>query len=158
AGQVSPSKSQPSPTPAPEVVDPLGRETPRGTITGFTQAVHHEDFVTAAAFMQMTGRQRRDAETLTRRLTALLDRYFTRPIATLSASPAGVPNDGLPLDQERIVLSLPDKTEDILLKRITDKQAGPIWLISSETLSKVPAWGWSEEASWADRNLPEWLV
>jgi len=152
-----PAKNAPPAAPAP-VLDPLGRETPRGTITGFTQTVQREDFATAASFMQLTEKQRPNAETLARTLSKLLDRYYTRPIASLSGSPAGVPNDGLPLDRERIVLEMPRGATDIILRRVTDKQAGPIWLISSDTLAKVPTWGRSLEATWIEQHMPEGMV
>ena len=151
-------KTGPPASPAPAVLDPLGRESPRGTIAGFTQAVHREDFATAAAFMQLSERQRPNAETLARTLTTLIDRYYTRPITSISGSPQGVATDGLPLDRERISIELPNRTADIVLRRITDKQAGPIWLISSDTLNQVPSLGRSLEASWIERNMPEGLV
>ena len=151
--------AQPSKEPAPPQieVDPLGRNTPRGTINGFTTAVHREDFVAAAAFMQLTARQRSNVETLAKTLTALLDQYFTRPVSALSGSPAGITDDGLPLDRERLTLSLPRGPVNVILQRISSPQ-GELWLISSETLAQVPGWGNSLEASWIDRLMPTSLV
>lgn len=157
SAQAPPAKTPP-PSPATEITDPLGRHTPRGTITGFTDAVHREDFVAAAAYLQLTERQRPNAETLARTLTTLIDRYFTHPIASLSASPAGSPTDGLPLDRERITLEMPQGETDIVLRRISDKQAGPIWVVSSESLAKVPTLGHELEASWLEQRMPEGLV
>jgi MscS family membrane protein len=155
-GQIpKPPPQQPAPPQA--EVDPLGRDTPRGTISGFTAAVHREDFVAAAAFMQLTTRQRPNVDTLARTLTALLDQYFTRPVAALSGSPAGITTDGLPLDRERITLTLPRGPADVVLKRVSSPQ-GELWLISSETLAQVPAWGRTLEASWIDRTMPTSLV
>ena len=155
-GQIAkPPPQQAAPTQT--EVDPLGRNTPRGTISGFTSAVHREDFVAAAAFMQLTARQRPNVDTLARTLTSLLDEYFTRPVGALSGSPAGITTDGLPLDRERITLSLPSGPVDVVLQRVESPQGG-LWLISSETLTKVPGWGRTLEASWIDRSMPESLV
>jgi MscS family membrane protein len=155
AQKPAPAPQQPAP-PQTEV-DPLGRNTPRGTISGFTSAVHREDFVAAAAFMQLTARQRPNVDTLARTLAALLDEYFTRPVGALSGSPTGITTDGLPLDRERITLTLPRGPVDVVLQRVESPQGG-LWLISSETLTQVPAWGRTLEASWIDRSMPSSLV
>jgi MscS family membrane protein len=155
-GQMSAQPSK-EPAPAQTEVDPLGRNTPRGTIDGFTAAVHREDFVAAAAFMQLTARQRSSAETLAKTLTALFDQYFTGRVAALSGSPAGITNDGLPLDRDRITLSLPGGPVDVALRRVKSPE-GELWLISSETLAQVPGWGRALEASWIDRLMPTPLV
>jgi hypothetical protein len=54
------TKTAPAPSPsAPEQVsDPLGRSTPRGTILGFIKAANRNDFVTAASYLQITGKQK----------------------------------------------------------------------------------------------------
>lgn len=158
AGAQAPATKGPQTSPPAEITDPLGRHTPRGTITGFTEAVHRKDFVAAAAYMQLTERQRPNAESLATTLTTLIDRYFTHPIASLSASPAGSPTDGLPLDRERVMLTMPQGEVDIVLRRVSDKQAGPIWLISSESLARVPTLGRELEASWLEQRMPEGLV
>jgi MscS family membrane protein len=154
-------KPAPAPPQAapPQTEDPLGRNTPRGTINGFTAAVHRDDFVAAAAYLQLTSRQRPNVDTLARTLTALLDQYFTRPVAALSGSPAGITDDGLPLDRERITLNLPRGPVDAVLRRVKSPDGeGELWLISSETLTQVPAWGRALEASWIDRLMPTSLV
>jgi len=107
--------------------------------------------------MQLTNRQRSNAETLAKTLTALLDQYFTGRVAALSGSPAGITNDGLPLDRERITLSLPSGPVDVVLQR-TNSERGELWLISSDTLAKVPGWGRALEASWIERLMPTSLV
>ena len=67
--------------------DPLGRDTPRGTIGGFNQAVRRNDIDLAAQYLQTTPAQRARADTLARDLNELLDRYFNQPISSLSGSP-----------------------------------------------------------------------
>jgi hypothetical protein len=51
----------------PHVEDPLGRNTPRGTITAFTEAVHRNDLTTAGRYLQLNDSQRLNADTLARK-------------------------------------------------------------------------------------------
>lgn len=138
--------------------DPLGRDTPSGTILGFNRAVRREDFVSATMYMQLTGAQREHGETLARELNHLIDRYFDRPMSSLSTSRAGTANDGLPLDRERIPLNIEGTPYDILLVRIAEAQAGTVWLISSESLTQVSALYRSSQAPWLERMMPAALV
>jgi MscS family membrane protein len=152
-----------SPSPAPatqeQVSDPLGRNTPRGAILGFVKATGRNDFVTAAMYLQVTGKQKPATETLARDLKELMNRYFTMPIAMISDSPEGTAEGGLPLDRERAgSLNIEGKKVDVLLVRVSDPQSGRIWLISSDTLAKVPELFDSMEATWIDRVLPEPLL
>jgi len=132
--------------PAEEVADPLGRETPKGTILGFNLAARRNDFASAREFMQLTPGQRGGADNVAMQLNELIDRYFSEPITALSPAPSGIVNDGLPLDRERIELTIDGKSVNLELVRTTDPQAGRIWLFASETLAKVPAIYRSAEA------------
>ena len=97
AAQTSSSQTTQTLTAAAEqVADPLGRNTPRGTITGFNLAVHRNDFVSAARYMQVSAEQRASTEALARDLTELMDRYYTQLVTAVSALPEGALNDGLP--------------------------------------------------------------
>src|SRR6185436_18475825 len=145
-------RSTASTTSQEQVEDPLGRATPRDTIFSFMRAVDRSDFVSAARYMQVTDRQRRNTETLARDLKLLMDRYFSQAVASISHSPDGALDDGLPIDREGIgPLTIGDQKTDVILVRVTDTQAGAIWLISSETLAKVPDLRKSIPQSWAER-------
>ena len=151
--------SAPTATSAEHVEDPLGRNTPRGTITGFNLAVYRNDFVSAGRYMQISAAQRPNTEALARGLTELMDRYFIHPVTTVSNSAEGAFNDGLPLDRDRVgPLTIGDRNIDIVLVRIIDPQAGPIWLISSETLAQIPALRKSIGETWVERFMPKALV
>jgi len=138
--------------------DPFGRETPRGTITGFNQAVHRKDIVGAARYMQVTAAQRRNVEELGRELAELIDRYYAAPVTSLSHEPEGAVNDGLPLDREHVVLTIAGNPVPIELVRVTDPQTGLIWLISSQTVAQVPALSRSPERTWLERVIPQRVV
>ena len=138
-----------------QVEDPLGRSTPRGTITAFTDAVHRGDFAAAARTMQLTAAQRARAGDLALTLSELMDRYFNQGVTTINGSPEGAVDDGLPVDRERVgPLTINDRELPVELVRVADSVAGPIWLISSSTLVQVPAFRGAITARWYDRMMP----
>ena len=148
-----------APAATPALTDPLGRDSPRGTITGFASAARREDFPAAAAYLQLAPRQRGNAEALSRAVRGLLDAYYTQPLNSLSSSPGGIPDDGLSLDRERLALAIPKREAELLLVRIADPQAGQIWLISSASLDA--AWsmrGLLEQTIPAERWMPRWMI
>ena len=158
AGQIPGTPAAPPAPAQPVVVDPLGRETPSGTIRGFNAAVRRDDLDSARLYLQLTPAQRGNAEQLASQLNELIDRYFLQPLAALSRSPAGLANDGLPLDRERIQLTIDGTEHDIVMVRVTDPQAGLIWLISSGSLAQVPLLYESAQAPWIERIMPRALV
>ncbi|HET9220763.1 MAG TPA: mechanosensitive ion channel domain-containing protein [Terriglobia bacterium] len=152
-------KSKTTPSGREQVEDPLGRTTPRSTIIAFIQAVDRQDFVSAARYMQVTEKHRRNTEQLARELKALMDRSFTQTITSISDSPDGALTDGLPLDREGVgPLTVQDKNLDVGLLRVNDPQAGPIWLISSETLDQVPGLYRLVTETWIERVMPRVLI
>src|SRR4030095_12979525 len=110
----SPRASAPADSP-PRAADPLGRDSPFGTITGFSSAVHKDDFAVAARYMQRERRGPQQLEDLARDLSDLLDRYFTERLTTLSMEPAGNLADGLDPEREGIHLVIGDNTVDLFL-------------------------------------------
>jgi MscS family membrane protein len=152
------SKTSTAPQPA-RAADPLGRNTPRGTITGFMDAVHRDDVIRAARYLQLTPSQSASAETLARHLSELIDRHFDQPVMSISAAPEGSLDDALPTDRERVgPLTIGGQQVDVGLFRVNDSLAGPIWLISSETLARVPALHESIKETWVERVMPPPLV
>ena len=119
--------------------DPLGRNTPSGTVLGFLQAVQDGNDVAAADYLQMSAarRQSQGAE-LAAKLKVLMDRAFVGHLGRISTSPEGNPENGV-IDQQTVgFFSFPDSDVPVVLVRVTDPSAGKIWLFSAETLSKVP--------------------
>jgi MscS family membrane protein len=141
-----------------ETSDPLGRETPRGTIAGFNLAVHREDFDSAARYMQLTPALRPNSEELARDLTDLIDRHYLEPITSLSSAPEGTTNDGLPPNRERMELTIAGKPAEIVLVRVKDSEAGLVWLISSQALAQVPTLSQAADVASLDRLMPQSLI
>lgn len=130
----------PPATEPPPAVDPLGRTTPSGSIFGFLQAAQARNFKTAAQYLQMSVIQRRSqGEDLAEQLKVVMDQGFIGNLQRITTNPEGAPQEGLPLSQLKVgTLAIGDVEGELLLTRVLDPSAGKIWLISAETLAKVP--------------------
>jgi MscS family membrane protein len=144
------------PTP---VADELGRNTPSGTVLGFLQAAQAGNYATAAGYLQMSTahRQSQGAE-LAEKLKTVMDRSFVGSLRRLSTSPEGSPDYGAPDRQTIGIFSNSDADVPVVLVRVGDPNSGKIWLISAETLSKVPELYDNLEAHQVESKLPQSLV
>jgi len=138
--------------------DPLGRETPSGTVLGFLQTAQAGDYRSAADYLQMSAARRQSqGPDLAEKLKFLMDRAFVGSLRRLSTNPEG--NPGYAPDQQAIgVFSNGDPDVPVVLVRVTDPSSGKIWLFSSETLSKVPELYDNLEAHQVETRLPQGLV
>src|SRR5579864_2607028 len=123
----------------PGPTDPLGRDTPNGTLFGFLQAMQNGSYLTAAQYLQMSPTRRaKEGELVAKELKALLDEAFVGSLRSISTSPEGSAQMGLPPDREKVgTLSVDDSEADVILARVNDPTAGKIWLFSADTLSKL---------------------
>ena len=146
--------------PAPAVAsDSLGRDTPLGTVTGLSAAVHRGDLEVAIRYLEGRGRSPADLEGLASDLNDLLDRYFTSLLTSLSNQPGGVPDDGLAPNRERLYLAIGNQREEIYLVRVTESAGSPpIWLFASDSLRRVPSLHELSQATWVERIMPTSLV
>jgi MscS family membrane protein len=154
AAESPPAVAAPQSPPVVAPADPYGRESPRGTVAGFAFAAHSRDYESAARYLQLTAAQRADAVSLTRDLESLLDRYFTKRLTSMSASSEGALRDGLPPEGERVSLMADGRTLDLLLVRVDDPEAGPVWLFSSDSLARMPSFADDADVSWIERVMP----
>src|SRR5689334_2831130 len=134
------SFADPSRAAAAAPTDPLGRSTPRGSIFGFLEAVQNSDYARAASYLQLSkARRTSQGEELARETQAVLDRAFVGSLRAVSDSPEGTPQVGLHRDRERLgMLNADSEQVEFVLARVDDPDFGPVWLISSETLARVP--------------------
>ncbi len=118
--------------------DPLGRSTPYGTVMGFLAAAEQEDYQRASEYLEskMSGKKK---EELAHLLKIVLDRGLKISMDTVSRKPEGNLDDGLSSKLEKVgTAEYEGESLDILLHRIDQKAAAPIWLFSSETLLGIP--------------------
>ncbi len=146
AGSAAPSLAQ-LPTAAPSTAaksepttpsDPLGRETPRGAVIGLLQYEAIQDFATAARYLQSTPETDAKLVQRAKELKALHSKFHSN-IDLLSTNPNGTVESGLPPGEVRAgVLAVGNTTVDVILVRVDDPAEGKIWLISKETVARIP--------------------
>jgi MscS family membrane protein len=139
--------------------DPLGRDTPSGTLYGFLQAAQAGNYSTAAQYLQMSsGRRQTQGEDLATKLKVVIDRAFTGDLRRISNQPEGTPQEGVPLDRQRVgTLTAGDVEADLTLVRVPDGN-NRIWLISSDTLARLPDLYDQAAVHQVETHLPHALV
>ena len=88
-------------SPATDKSDPLGRETPAGTVMGFLTAGARADWARAARYLDTKASEER-AETLAQELKVLLDRGLTVNLDRLSRKPEGEQDERAGANRESI--------------------------------------------------------
>ncbi|HXP17419.1 MAG TPA: mechanosensitive ion channel family protein [Terriglobales bacterium] len=156
-GQSASNGSKTAPT---SEADPLSRNTPSGTLYGFLQAAQAGNYSTAAQYLQLsTARRQTQGEDLATKLKVVIDRAFSGDLRQISNSPDGTPQEAMPLDKQRVgTLNSGDVEADLILVRVPDSNGGRIWLISSETLAKVPELYEQAAVHQVEAHLPQVLV
>jgi MscS family membrane protein len=139
--------------------DPLGRDTPSGSVLGFLQAAQNGNYRSAADYLQMSAARRQSqGADVAEKLKILMDRAFVGSLRKLSTRPEGSPEFGA-MDQQTIgTFSNGDADVPVVLVRLGDPSSGRVWLFSSETLSKVPELYENLEAHQVEGKLPGYLV
>lgn len=147
------ASQQPAPPP-----DPLGRETPRGTLLGFIKATQDEKYEVALQYFQPARRHiaQEDEEELAEQLLTILNQKFTGRLELVSRDPLGQLDDGLPPNEEKI--STGDTGFSILLIRMEDEQGRKLWYISRATLEQVPKIYDSLTFPEIEKKIPQYLV
>lgn len=160
-GQLTPRAPGNTAAPSTPQVDPFGRETPAGTIFGFLQACQSSNYKTAAQYLHLTpSHQKTHGHELALQLKALIDTSGANvSLHRISTRAEGEPQEGVPLDQQNIgTLVAGEQQAPLTLDRVYDPSSGKIWLISDETLAKVPELYDQIQAHEIERKLPAWLV
>ena len=139
--------------------DPLGRTTPSGAALGFLKAAQSGDYSIAAQYLQMSAvRRQTEGEDVAKQLKAVMDGAFSGPLGSFT-QPDGVPQEGIALGHQKLgAMSSGDVEVDLDMVRVSDSSAGKIWLISAETLAKVPELYDEVEARQVEHKLPGVLV
>jgi MscS family membrane protein len=156
-----PPAPQAASTPPPEEIpkDPLGRDSPYGTVLGFLKAAEQADWKRATDFLD-SKQPPPQKEELARQLKLVLDKGLTLDLDTVSKNPEGTPQEQWRKTRNEIgTARIAGQSLVILLDRIqpTAKRA-PYWLFSAETLNQVPEVARNLEAPWFEAYIPKSLV
>jgi MscS family membrane protein len=142
------------------VVDPLGRETPRHTVMGLLHYAERQDFATAARYLQLPPGQDTNVSQLGREFQGLRHR-FKGDVDLLGDDPKGTVEAGLPPGRVRAgMFAVGGVNTDVILVRVDDPEYGKIWLVSQETVARIPdlyAQMQSEGPTLAERIVPSAL-
>jgi len=141
------------------VIDPLGRNTPSNSVLGFLKAATSGDYNIAAQYLQMSGARRQsEGEQTATKLKYVLDNVFVGNYSRFN-QPEGTPQDGVALGHQKLgTMSAGDVEADLDLVRVSDPSAGKIWLISADTLGKLPELYDQAKARQVASKLPAVLV
>jgi MscS family membrane protein len=139
--------------------DPLGRTTPHGTVLNFITAVEKRDRSRAAQYLDGRLGAEQKAE-LAVQLKQLMDKRLKLDLNTLSKSPGGNADDGLPLDRESLgEIVVGESKLEIMLDRVQRGENPPVWLFSAETLKSLRELPKEDpQVSLMERVLPVALV
>lgn len=146
-------------TDANATTDPLGRDTPSGTVLGFLQAAQSGNYRAAADYLQMSAvRRQSQGPDLASKLKLLMDRAFIGSVRRISTRPEGNPESGDANTQT--IGSFSAGTEDVpvTLVHVNDPNSGRIWVFSSDTLAKVPELYENLQVHQIENKLPHALV
>jgi MscS family membrane protein len=134
--------AQPPASPAQTVEpekDPLGRDTPRGTVIGFMAAARDGKLETASAYLNVTVRDHGTPD-LARRLYVVLDSRLPARLNQLSDRAEGSLANPLKPDQDVVgTISTNNGPLDIVVEHVSAGASGRVWLFSGATLDAVPA-------------------
>jgi len=141
------------------VIDPLGRNTPSNSVLGFLKAATAGDYNIAAQYLQMSATRRQsEGEQTATKLKYVLDNAFVGNYSRFN-QPEGTPQEGAPLNHQKLgTMSAGDVEADLDLVRVSDPSAGKIWLISADTLGKLPELYDQAKARQVESKLPAVLV
>src|ERR1700690_3928757 len=122
------------------LTDALGRNTPYGTVFGFLQAAQAGNYSIAAQYLQMSAARRQsEGEARAANLKVVMDRAYAGSLKNVSTQPEGALQEGVPPGRQKLgTMSSGDVEADLELVRVPDPSLGKIWLISADTVEKVP--------------------
>jgi len=140
--------------------DALGRSTPYGTVFGFLQAAQSGNYSIAAQYLQMSAARRQsEGEALAANLKVVMDSAYAGSLKNVSTQLEGTPQEGVPPGRQKLgTMSSGDVEAYLELVRVSDPSLGKIWLISSDTLAKVPELYDQVKARQVETRLPQWAV
>jgi MscS family membrane protein len=138
-----------APLPAPEAgqsapEDEFGRGTPRSMVLGFLEAARARNFDRAANYLDLRnlpeGLDERQGPQLARQLKIVLDRVLWIDMDSLSATPEGNADDGLPSARDRVGrLAGQARAYDILVQRVPHGDGVDIWKFAGATVADIPS-------------------
>jgi MscS family membrane protein len=145
---------------AAKYLDPLGRDNPRGTLTGFIDAAQRGDNEHASEYLQLPRQESEiDSTRVVDDLKALLNHAYVGRLGAVTDNPELLYDPQLEANQERAgEFSVNGKELPLLMVRVPDGNSGHLWLISWSTLSKIDDLANDVRSHEVEQHLPAILV
>lgn len=139
--------------------DSLGRDNPRGAVSGFFKAVGDQNYIRASRYLNMSRSQQSKVER--ERIVKIFQRALDRrgnvfPTTLLSNKPTGRTDDDLPQGTDLIGDVTVDGETINLYVENTGKEDAPLWQFSRETVNTIASIT-SDQEVLLDRLLPQVL-
>jgi MscS family membrane protein len=149
-------------TPVAEIKDPLGRDTPQDSVFHFLEACHARDYVKATHYLDLRrmspADRSKNGPELARQLEDLLD-DTAFDFTTLSHAREGDTSDGLDSKLDHLATFVVDrKTLELQLERIELKPGYHVWVVSSDSVAKIPEAHQVIAETPFEKKLPQQLV
>lgn len=157
--QILPAKEQAeTATEAEKPKDPLGRETPQGTMKGFLQSVADEDYEQASQYLDLSALSRADRSNgaeYARNLQTLMDRQgWLAPDNKLSDKPEGYVEDHLEENVDNAgTLRAQKRTTEINLTRSENANGNMLWFFAADFVKQIPELSRNLNATLLDRIM-----
>jgi MscS family membrane protein len=153
----------PTETAAGAAKDPLNRESPQSSVFAFLEANRAHDYARAAKYLDLRklspAERWKQGPDLARQLGQILNRDSQFDVAELSRDPQGDPTDSLPPDRQRVdSFTVHGKTLDLELQRVTLRNKLSIWVVSSDSVERIPELAQITSDSPVEKYLPTPLV
>lgn len=151
------------PTAAPTApADPLKRTTPRSAIYALLEACHSGNLTLASQYLDLrklpANERGTEGPERAKELCSILDRDPQFEVDQLSNSAQGDLQDSLTQDIDNLAtFQLKGQTITLQMQRVT-LQGVSIWLVSADSVERIPQLNALAGESAFEKKLPEWLV
>jgi MscS family membrane protein len=149
-------------SPAAQSKDPLGRDTPQGSVFNFLEACHARDYTKATRYLDLRkmapADRAKDGPELAGQLEDLLD-DTPFDITMLSRDPEGDLSDGLFSAREHLdTFHVDGQTLELQLERVEIVPGTKVWLVSQDSIPNIPKAHQLVAESPLEKMLPQPLV
>jgi MscS family membrane protein len=143
--------------------DPLDRDSPQSSVVAFLEAAHAKNYAKAWRYLDLRNmpqdRRLEGGTELARELETILDRDTQFDVGNLSRSPEGDVADNLAPNRDRVdTFHVNGQTLELDLERVGLQSGLHVWLISSDSVAKIPEIAQMTDNSVIERHLPLPLV
>jgi MscS family membrane protein len=162
--QILPSAAKTTPAANPATSkDPLDRDSPQSSVVAFLEAAHARNYGRALKYLDLRNisqdQRLADGTELTRELQTVLDRDTQFDVGNLSRNSEGDQSDSLPPNRDRLdTFQVNGQKIELDLERVTLHSGLSVWVVSSDSLAKIPRIAQQTNNSLIERHLPLPLV